>query len=191
MSSARTAIRSSCVKTRSGSRQSGLSSSRLQVAGSISDFGAAVAKIEGLDFLADEELIVEPDDDFGVVETRKGRPPGTRDETPIPGRLYMVMPDIRALRHLLSLWRLYDEGRAAPRGFAPWFDLFKHLHALRAWGPQDRIPDETIRHLEEELVLRGAGGIVRVEVELWYADSVDQRRRAQANFAQAVAEPAE
>lgn len=158
-----------------------------EVAGSISDFSAAVARIGGLDFLADEELILEPDDDFGMVETRRGRPLGIRYDKPIAGRLYMAMPDVKALRHLLSLWRRYEAGQDAPRGFSPWFDIFKHLHALRAWGPRDRIPDETIRYLQEELAEQGAGGIVRVEAELWYAGTASRDKTAQASFARAVA----
>lgn len=65
-----------------------------ELAGSIGDFSAAVAQIGGLDFLADEELILDPDDDFGVMETRKGREPGIRDDKPIAGRLYLAMPDV-------------------------------------------------------------------------------------------------
>lgn len=158
-----------------------------EVAGSIGDFSAAVARIDGLDFLADEELILEPDDDFGVIEKRKGRAPGIRDDKPIVGRLYMAMPDVQALRHLLSLWRRYEAGQDAPHGFAPWFEVFEHLHALRAWGPEDRVPDETIRYLEEELAAQGADGIVRVEVELWYASTAAKRRAVQASFSRAIA----
>lgn len=157
-----------------------------EVAGSISDFSAAVGRIGGLDFLADEELILEPDEDFGVAETRRGREPGIRGDKPITGRLYMAMPDTQALRHLLSLWRLYEAGQDAPRGFAPWFDVFRHLHSLRAWGPADRVPDETIQYLEEELAAQGPDAVVRVEVELWYSGTVAKRRAAQASFARAV-----
>lgn len=158
-----------------------------EVAGSIQDFSAAVARIDGLDFLADEELILGPDDDFGVVETRKGREPGIRDDKPIAGRLYMAMPDVQALRHLLSLWQRYEAEQSAPRDFAAWFEVFKHLHKLRAWGPVDRIPDETIEYLEKALGAQGADAIVRVEVELWCAGTTAQHTAAQASFARAVA----
>ncbi len=158
-----------------------------ELAGSIGDFSAAVAQIGGLDFLADEELILDPDDDFGVMETRKGREPGIRDDKPIAGRLYLAMPDVQALRHLLSLWRRFETGQGAPHGFAPWFEVFKHLHVLRAWGLEDRIPDETIQYLEEELAARGADGVVRVEVELWYSGMAAKRLASQAGFARAVA----
>lgn len=158
-----------------------------EVAGAIGDFSAAVARIGGLDFLGDEEIIFEPDENFGVIETRKGREPGIRDDKPIAGRLYMAMPDTQALRHLLSLWRRYEAGKAAPHGFAPWFEVFEHLHALRAWGPADRIPSETVQYLEDELAAQGANAIVRVEVELWYAGTAVRRAAAHASFARAVA----
>lgn len=158
-----------------------------EVAGSIVDFSAAVARIGGLDFLADEEMIFDPDEDFGVIETRKGREPGIRADKVIAGRLYMAMPDTQALRHLLSLWRRYEAGQTAPRGFAPWFEVFEQLHTLRAWGPADRIPDETIQYLEEELAAQGPDATVRVEVELWYASTAARRTAAQASFTRAVA----
>lgn len=109
-----------------------------EVAGSIDDFAAAVARIDGLDFPADEELILDPDEDFGVIETRKGRGPGIRDDKLIAGRLYMAMPDTRALRHLLSLWRRYEAGEDAPRNFAPWFQGLRapaHAAGLGAGRP--------------------------------------------------------
>ena len=158
-----------------------------EVADSIGDFSAAVAQIDGLDFLADEELTLEPDSDFGVIEKRKGRAPGIRDDKPVAGRLYMAMPDVQALQHLLSLWRRYEAGEEPPFGFAPWFDVFKKLHTLRAWGPKDRVPGETIRYLEEELAAQGADGIVRVEVELWYAATAAKRSAIQASFSRAIA----
>ncbi|MCA7120916.1 MAG: S8 family peptidase, partial [Acidibrevibacterium sp.] len=110
-----------------------------------------------------------------------------RDDKPIAGRLYMAMPDVQALGSLLSLWRQYEGGQDAPHGLSPWFDVFKHLHTLRAWGPKDRVPDETIRYLEEELAAQGADGIVRVEVELWYAGTAAKRRAIQASFSRAIA----
>jgi len=155
-----------------------------EVAGSIDDFGAAVAKIPGLEFLADEACIFDADDDFGIEETRKGKESGIRRDKPIAGRLYMAMPDVEALRQLLSLWRQFEDGEDAPRGFAPWFKVFEHLHDLRAWGPLDRIPDQTIAHLVEELRARG-DVMIRVEIELWFAEK-SKHERGQAGFKREV-----
>jgi Subtilase family len=57
-------------------------------------------------------------------------------------------------------------------------NLFKQLRTLRPWGPEDRIPPETIAFWEEE-AQRNPGRPVRTEVELWYHD--DQTRRRQAS----------
>ena len=61
----------------------------LEVAGAIADFQAAAGRIPGLEYLGDEEAEFEPDADFAVPDTRKGRDgtvsstapgqPGTRD----------------------------------------------------------------------------------------------------------------
>jgi len=157
-----------------------------EVAGSVHDFGAAVDKIGGLDFLLAEEHLLEPNEDFGIAETRKGREPGIRADKPIAGRFYMAMPDVQALRHLLSLWRRYQAGEKAPRGFKPWFDIFAHLHDLRPWGPRDRVPDETITYLEEKLETADSDVLVRVEAELWYTGTATKRAAGQANFQRAV-----
>jgi hypothetical protein len=157
-----------------------------EVAGSIGDFSAAVSRINGLDFLADEEIILDPDEDFGVIETRRDRAAGIREDKQIAGRLYMAMPDVQALKHLLSLWQRYEAGQKAPHGFAPWFEVFEHLHTLRAWGPVDRIPDETVDYLRNELAALGRDAVVRVEVELWYVGNAAKRTSAKASFARAV-----
>jgi hypothetical protein len=90
-----------------------------EVAGSIGGFYAAVRQIGGLEYLGDEELDFEADDDFAVVDTRRGREGELRDDRTVGGRLYLAMPDTRALRELLRLWDLYQAGRRPERGFAP------------------------------------------------------------------------
>ena len=44
-----------------------------EIAGSIGDFYAAVQQIPGLEYLGDEELEFDADEDFGVLDTRRGR----------------------------------------------------------------------------------------------------------------------
>jgi hypothetical protein len=122
-----------------------------EIAGSIGDFYAAVRQIAGLEYLGDEELDLGADDDFAVMDTRRGREGELRDDRAVGGRLYLAMPDTQALRELLRLWDLYQAGRPPERGFTSWFNLFQRLHTLRAWGPVDRIPEETINYWEEAL----------------------------------------
>lgn len=153
-----------------------------EVAGSIKDFGAAVMQVKGLEFLADESIMIEPDSEFGVKETRKGKGEGIRKDKLIDGRLYMAMPDSVSLQQLLSLWRMFESRQDAPRSLGPWFYIFNHLRDLRGWGPMDRIPKETIIHLQEELGEDAIGENIRIEVDLWFAGSPTRRTAAKDNF---------
>jgi hypothetical protein len=124
------------------------------------------------DFGADEDFAVQDRED----QDRTGM---------VPGRLYLAMPDMRALQELLSLWERWQRGEPMVRGFAPFANLFAHLRALRPWGPEDRIPEETVAYWREETE-RHPGQPVRTEVELWFRDSEAQRNTASRNLAAVV-----
>lgn len=116
----------------------------LEVAGSVDRLYEAIHRVTGLEYLGDEEMEFDADEDFAVPDTRKGQEGQIRDDKPVGGRLYLAMPDTTALRELVRLWDLYQAGQPPPYGFGPWFDVFGRLHGLRAWGPSDRIPEETL-----------------------------------------------
>ncbi len=86
-----------------------------EIAGSIGDFYQLVTRIQGLEFLADEETTFDPDEDFFEVDTRKGRQGQPRKDKPVGGRLYLAMPDVRALRELLRLWDIWQSERDLPQ----------------------------------------------------------------------------
>ena len=156
----------------------------MDVAGSIDDFRRATQRIEGLEFLGDEETEVDADEDFAERDTRKGRKGKDRTDKPVVGRLYLAMPDTRALRELLRLWDRHQRGEPPSTGFAPWFDLFDRLRQFRAWGPEDRIPEATTEWLADEL--EAGTDPVRVEIELWSHQGTDRRRPSTTRFDQAV-----
>ena len=52
---------------------------------------------------------------------------------------------------------------------------------LRPWGPQDRIPDETIAYWREE-ARRHPDRAVRTEVELWFRRTSERREQASREF---------
>ena len=158
-----------------------------EVAGSIRDFAAACTKVPGLEYLAEREFEFEPDEDFWLVDTRKGKEGQPRDDKPIGGRVYAAMPDMRALRELLSLWRRYREDSKADHGFTGWFDLFDRLRDLRPWGPEDRISDDALVDFRADLDEDHPGPIT-VEVELWYRENAQQRDRARREMARVVAQ---
>ena len=156
----------------------------LEVAGTIDDFHSAAGRIPGLDFLGDEEVEFDADADFAVLDTRRDREGQDREDKPVVGRLYLAMPDIRALRELLRLWDRYQADDRAPTGFGAWFDLFRRLRRLRAWGPLDRVPENTIEWLADEL--EAQTDPVRAEIELWSYQDAGRRRQSSARFEQAV-----
>ena len=156
----------------------------LEVAGAIDDFYNAVRRIPGLEYLGDEEAEFDADRDFAAIDTRAGREGQVRDDKPVVGRLYLAMPDTRALRELVRLWDRYQAGERAREGFGPWFDLFRCLRELRAWGPVDRVPESTIDWLTDRL--EETTGSVRAEIELWSYQSNDRRRRSVGRLEDAV-----
>jgi hypothetical protein len=155
-----------------------------EVAGSVQDFVRAIAKINGLEFMAELEGEFTSDHDFGVPDTRKGKDGQLRTDKNVPARLYLAIPDVAALRQLVSLWQRWRKNQNLEEGFAPFKHVFAQLHDLRPWGPQDRIPPETLDYLREQ-VGHSPGGSVRTEVELWFRK--DQSRRQQV-FTQLISQ---
>ena len=149
-----------------------------EVAGSLGDFYSQVGRIQGLEFLLEDDVQIEPDDDFYVLQTRRGEQ--IRADQPVGGRLYMAMPDLRALQEILRLWDIYRQGQPMPRGFAPWRTLFDMLSDLRAWGPQDRVLSETLEFWRHRIAER-PDEPVRFEVELWFHELAERRILAAAH----------
>ena len=158
-----------------------------EVAGSIADFYQLVRRIPGLEFLAEEETAFDPDEDFFEVDTRKGREGQRRMDRPIGGRLYLAMPDVGALRQLISLWDRWQRERDLPRGHTAWRDIFEYLRELRPWGTADRITDEAIEFWREDLETDPTG-LLRIEVEFWFYESAHRRATAYRRVARAVAD---
>lgn len=158
-----------------------------KIAGSVTGFRRAVSRVEGLEFLGDEETEAAADEDFAVIDQRKGREGRDRDDKPVGGRMYLAMPDVKALQQLLSLWDRHQAGESAASGFAPWWRVFDRLRVLRAWGPEDRIPPDTVQWIREQLATEPARKR-RLEVELWSHSSLARQRAARRVFEDALRE---
>lgn len=156
-----------------------------EIAGTVADFLKAVGRVRGLEFMAEYDGDFEADEDFAVFDGRAGREGQDRAEKLVPARFYLAMPDIQALRELLSLWERWNRGERLGRGFTPFEHLFGQLRALRPWGPQDRIPPETIAFWRDESA-RNPGQSVRTEVELWYRNGEGSRASASRHLAEIV-----
>jgi hypothetical protein len=145
------------------------------VAGSLKDFYAQARAI-GLEYLGDFE------DEFIATEDFYDRDDAGK---PVGGRIYLAMPDVQALRELLSLWRRFTEGRRMPNGKGPWRELFASLIDVRPWGHEDRVPPETMAYWRRSLEDR-PGEPVRFEVELWFYENAERRAQAYRNLEQEV-----
>lgn len=156
-----------------------------EVAGTIDDLARAAAKVPGLELLVEYDTEHPADEDFAARDTRKGHKGQRRDDKLVEGRLYLAMPDVAALRDFLRLWDTWEAEKDLDKGFAPFKHLFEQLRTVRPWGPQDRIPPETIAYWREEVALH-PDRAVRTEVELWFRNTPERRRRASTDFREQV-----
>ena len=159
----------------------------LEVAGSLVDFQALARRVDGLEFLGEEELEFYPDEDFYEIDRRTGREGELRMDRPIGGRLYLAMPDVTALKQLLSLWKRWQNEEELPYGFKSWRKIFESLRDIRPWGPADRLSDETITYWREETE-NFPNEMCRIEVELWFRDSEETRLAALRKVTKIVAD---
>jgi hypothetical protein len=156
-----------------------------EIAGTVPNFLKAVRRVEGLEFLAEYEGDFAADDDFALRDERSGREGQDRTDKGVPARFYLAMPDVQALRELISLWRKWERGEPLDPGFAPFNHLFDQLRDLRPWGPRDRIPDETVAFWRVETA-HNPDRPIRTEVELWYRDNEHRRAAVSRNLAEIV-----
>lgn len=156
-----------------------------EIAGTITDFFEAAARVPGLEFMAEFESEFAGDERFAVLDTRRRREGQDRADRVVSGRLYLALPDARALDELVRLWERWEAGQPLGRGYAPFGRLFQQLRTLRVWGPEDRIPDDTIAYWREEAERRPAEP-VRTEVELWFRQTEDRRRQVSQTLGEIV-----
>jgi hypothetical protein len=157
-----------------------------EIAGTVEDFARATARVPGLELMVEYETEAEPDEFFAERDTRRGREGQRREDKLVEGRFYLAMPDVTAFEELLRLYGRWADGQELGVGFAPFKHLFAQLRVLRPWGPQDRIPDETIKYWREEAVLN-PGRAVRTEVDLWFRRTPERRELAARAFRARVA----
>jgi len=148
-----------------------------EIVGTVANFLKAISKIQGLEFMTEFASEFAADDDFVVQERDEEKVLHARPDKGVPSCFYLAMPDIRALKDLLGLWDRWRRGEALGRGYAPFGHMFQQLRALRPWGPQDRIPAETISYWREQTTIY-PDRPVRTEVELWFRNDETRRREA-------------
>ncbi|MBI3870005.1 MAG: S8 family peptidase [Verrucomicrobia bacterium] len=147
-----------------------------ETVGSVANFLNAARLVTGLGFLAEWDVEdIAPDDDF-YKEGKVGEH--------LTGRVFLVMSNQQALQQLLGLWQAFQAGRAAVRGFAPFYELFSHLRDVRRWSPEDRLLETGVIEYWKETAESRDDIAVPFEIELWFrqtaqlrAASVDRIRR--------------
>ena len=147
----------------------------LEVAGSIRDFHLLTRQVPGLEFLADEETTFQADQDFFYTDTRVNRQGEPRMDKPVRGRIYLAMPDVQALRQLLSLWHRWLRNEPFLHGQTQWRILFSSLRDIRPWGPRDRVTEEAIS-IWSEIISDDTKVITRIEAELWFYENSTRRQ---------------
>ena len=157
----------------------------LDVAGSVDRFYEAVGHVEGLEFLNEFGAASDPDEDFHLLDKRKGQEGNIRYDKVVGGQLYLTMPDLRALRELVGLWNRYKTRQSFDTGFAPWRNVFEQLRDIRAWGPRDRLSEEVIDYMASQLAVQSSSPI-RIEVEVWSYKQTARQRAAIRRVQEAV-----
>jgi hypothetical protein len=116
-----------------------------EVRGTIGTFADAVRRVPGLELVDEEEIQSDEQDKQPIV--------------------YLMVPDLAALRNIESLWRRWRAGHLV-RGETAWSDLFERLRDLRPWGPADRVQPYEANTLAAEIGGLEEDEFVRLEIEL-------------------------
>ncbi len=97
---------------------------------------AAAARAIGLEWLAEDEIDLEPSETICPINAK-----GQRQDKPFYGRLFLTMTDRRALDQLLSRWRQWRDhsDTAWSYGETVWRDIFPLIIDIRPWGTEDRL----------------------------------------------------
>ena len=122
-----------------------------EVTGSVQNFVNAVSRIPGLEFAGEEELA-----------------PDEFDDNP---EFYLLVPQLDALRQIVSLWERWQRTGTIPRNYTPWRHLFAQLRNVRPWGPADRVSEHNRDYFRSMVEGAPDNELVRIEIELVFRAS--------------------
>ena len=137
-----------------------------EVTGSVQNFVNAISRIAGLEFAGEEEL--EADD---------------LDKNP---EFYLLVPQLSALREIVSLWEQWERTGNVPRNYTPWRDLFLQLRGVRPWGPADRVSPRNRDYFRS--IIDGAPDAeqIRIEIELVFRQTLAASQSAENDAAERI-----
>lgn len=152
----------------------------IELVGNVADFFKTIKKIEGLEWLAEYEKEVSPDEDFYISDKDK--------DSNLKGRLYLIMSNQQGLTELFSLWKTFCEDPNSPDfayGFMRFKELFQNVKDIRHWGAIDRIRETGIKEDWEDSVKLQQSN-VRVEIELWCRLNAEEKQISEQTVTQLV-----
>lgn len=156
----------------------------LETVGSVDSFYTVIKNIDDLELMLDITLDgIEKDEDFYLIDKK-----GNLKDGDLPGKLYCVMTNKKALDQLISLWRQYVQNPKIEfqLGFNGVKNMFNQLKEIRYWSPQDRI-DETrvVEYWQESLQFNGDEN-VNFEIELFFRRTPEQRNNSSSVVTNAI-----
>jgi hypothetical protein len=107
------------------------------------------------------------------------------DRSPVA---YLLVPDMQALREILSLWEGWQANQIVPRGFGPWANVFSCLRAVRPWGPQDRVSGDDAHFLADAIFGKADADLQRLEIELVYRANDEIATRVEESLRETIAD---
>lgn len=143
----------------------------LETVDSVEEFYRALERerIPGLEWLAEWDEEIEPDEDFYFED---------KPEVGLPGRVYLVMSNQEGIQQLLSLWNQFTTSpeEKFPYGLGRLKRVFKQLKDVRRWGIKDRLYETgVVGYWKEECEYQRDP--IRFDVELWYRSDPGRRER--------------
>ena len=155
----------------------------LEIVGKIDNFINAIKKIEGMELLAEKELLAENknvdtplDNDFFNKENPQEN---------FKSRIFMSFMNQRALEELRSLWKKWKSKGELPDALRKWEKLFMQLYDIRPWGPKDRYIETGIIEEFQKGIGRG-DKTLPCEIELWSRESESRHSEARDRVADLV-----
>lgn len=151
----------------------------LETVGRIDDFYKAVQRIQGLEWLLEEDLEREADDEYYEIDDEGER----KERKTLASRLYLISTNKAALRELKTLYDRYveDPEMEFDHGYAKFKDVFTHLRDIRFWNYRDRLDGSDF--LEQWLRNNEAfpEKSIKFQIELWFRNSPSARNKIQEN----------
>lgn len=145
----------------------------LETAGRVEDFYKAVKRVDGLEWLIEEDFESEPDEDFYLTDED-----GNRLDKELPSRLYLVSTNKKALDWLERHYKEYSNNPDAKfeRGYGKFKEVFAQLRDVRSWDYRDRLDGSDFLH---EWINGDIECDVKFQIELWFRNTEKRRTEAQ------------